>query len=52
MEEDNFKLITPKKLIIFGAAKSGKSTFAKYLSEDKYDDSESTLKDKVNGNKL
>ena len=52
MEEEDFKLITPKKLIIFGAAKSGKSTFVKYLSENKYDDSENTLKDKGNGNKL
>lgn len=52
MKVDDFQLNTPKKLIIFGANKSGKSTFAKYLSENKYEDSRTTIKDKNNGNKV
>ena len=52
MKEDDFQLITPKKLIIFGAVKSGKSTFVQYLSENKYEDNETTFKNKGNGKKL
>lgn len=52
MKGEDFQLNTPKKLIIFGATESGKTTFVKYLSENNYEDSRTTIIDKNNGKKV
>jgi GTPase SAR1 family protein len=51
MKEENFHLISPKKLIIFGASKSGKSSFAQFLGGNKYEEIRNGLNDKDNGKK-
>ena len=48
MSEQDFHLISPKKLIIFGANKTGKSSFAQYLAGNKYEEIRNELKDKDN----
>ena len=52
MNESEFNLISPKKLIIFGASKSGKTSFTEYLTGNKYEENENTIKDEENGKKL
>ena len=52
MSESEFHLISPKKLIIFGASQSGKSSFTEYLTGNKYEENENMIKDKENGKKL
>ena len=51
MNEEDFHLISPKKLIIFGASKSGKISFAQFLSGNKYEEIQNGLNDKDNGKK-
>lgn len=49
MNGPEFHLISPKKLIIFGSSKSGKSSFTEYLTGNKYEENENEIKDKENG---
>ena len=50
MNEPEFHLISPKKLVVFGASKSGKTTFTEYLTGNKYgEENENTINDKENG---
>lgn len=49
MDKVEFKLISPKKLIIFGARNSGKSTFTKYFYKYENMDREINSINKENG---
>ena len=52
MNESEFHLISPKKLIIFGSCKSGKSTFTEFLTGNKFEENENLIKEKENGKKI
>ena len=52
MNEPEFHLISPKKLIMFGSSQSGQSSFTEYLTGNKYEENENMIKDKENGKKL
>ena len=51
MNEKEFQIKSPKKLVVFGASKTGKSSFTESLYENKYEEieKENTIKDIDNG---
>lgn len=52
MSGEEFQLISPKKLIVFGSYKTGKSSFTSKLTENKYEENQNIIKDQDNGKKL
>ena len=49
---EEFQLFSPKKLIVFGANKTGKSSFTSKLLENKIEESQSIIKDEDNSKKI
>ena len=56
MNGDEFQIRSPKKIVVFGASKTGKSSFTQSLYENKYEEKEkekeNTIKDKDNGKNI
>ena len=52
MNGEEFQIKSPKKLVVFGASETGKSSFTQFLSENKYEENKNTIKDENNGKNI
>ena len=52
MNEDEFQIKSPKKLVVFGASKTGKSSFTESLYEKQSEEKPNTIRDKDNGKNI